>query len=264
MPMDESLAGPQPGVITIACSAQSRRSVHGRRLPMKAFGMAPRQNRIGRLPPLKRSGIVEGGMWSWALRADMQGEYQHQGRCQPDQTGKDDGEAEPIRESMGEQVPEVACSHGQAGWHLMPPYGDAGQRKRRCLPGFGQGLCHRRHRASRHHGAEQGDAARLSAWISGAVATYLANFQLHDVVFHDFPHSQRQSREKDAVIAQLATLLDEGRAVGVWAVPQSRAVALILFDGMHGVVDDAIAAGEHAPEPLCHLLSGLFLRMLAT
>ncbi|OCC05303.1 TetR family transcriptional regulator [Labrys sp. WJW] len=106
-------------------------------------------------------------------------------------------------------------------------------------------------------------AARLSAWINGAVATYLANFRLHDVVFHDFPHSQRQSREKDEVIAQLAVLLEEGRAAGVWAVPQSRAVALVLFDGMHGVVDDAIAAGEHAPEPLCHLLSGLFLRMLA-
>ncbi|QEN87696.1 TetR/AcrR family transcriptional regulator [Labrys sp. KNU-23] len=106
-------------------------------------------------------------------------------------------------------------------------------------------------------------AARLSAWISGAVAAYLANFRLHDVVFHDFPHSQRQSHEKDAVIAQLVALLDEGRAAGAWAVPQCRTVALILFDGMHGVVDDAIAAGEHTPEPLCQLLTGLFSRMLA-
>ncbi|MGJ4854429.1 TetR/AcrR family transcriptional regulator [Labrys sp. La1] len=105
--------------------------------------------------------------------------------------------------------------------------------------------------------------ARLSAWIGGAVAAYLANFQLHDVVFHDFPHSQRQSREKDAVIAQLVALLDEGRAAGIWTVPHSRAVALVLFDGMHGVVDDAIAAGEHEPQPLCRLLSGLFSRMLA-
>ncbi len=104
---------------------------------------------------------------------------------------------------------------------------------------------------------------RLSAWVNGAVATYLANFQLHDVVFHDFPHSRRQSQEKDAVITQLATLLEAGRAAHAWIFPDSRAVALILFDGMHGVVDDAIVAGEHAPEPLCRLLTDLFSRRLA-
>lgn len=105
--------------------------------------------------------------------------------------------------------------------------------------------------------------ARLSAWINGAVAAYLANFQLHDVVFHDFSHSRRQSREKDAVIAALAALLEAGREAGIWAFPDARAAALILFDGMHGVVDDAIAAGRHDPEPLCALLTGLFARMLA-
>ncbi|HEX7922858.1 MAG TPA: helix-turn-helix domain-containing protein, partial [Bradyrhizobium sp.] len=34
-------------------------------------------------------------------------------------------------------------------------------------------------------------AGRLSAWLRGAVGTYLANVELHDVVFHDFPHHQR-------------------------------------------------------------------------
>ena len=75
--------------------------------------------------------------------------------------------------------------------------------------------------------------ARLSAWIGGGVAAYLVNFQLHDVVFHDFPHSQRQSREKDTVIAQLVALLDEERAASIWTVPQSRAVAFVLFDAAY-------------------------------
>jgi AcrR family transcriptional regulator len=103
---------------------------------------------------------------------------------------------------------------------------------------------------------------RLSAWLSGAVETYLARYELHDIVFHDFTHSQRRSREKDAVIAQLVTLLDDGRRVGVWRFRSARAAALIIFDGMHGVVDDAIASGQHDPKPLVQLLSEAFSRML--
>lgn len=105
-------------------------------------------------------------------------------------------------------------------------------------------------------------AARLAAWVSAAVETYLANYELHDVVFHDFTHSRRQSSEKDSVASQLAVLLEDGAKAGVWQVPDPRAVALILFDGMHGVVDDAIAAGRRDPEPLVNLLVGLFSRML--
>lgn len=107
-----------------------------------------------------------------------------------------------------------------------------------------------------HHG-------RLSAWVRGAVETYLENFKLHDVVFHDFTHSRRQSYEKDAVLSQLTSLLEEGRQAGVWVFPQARAAALILFDGMHGVVDDAIAGGARDPRPLCRLLESMFVRMLS-
>jgi hypothetical protein len=45
--------------------------------------------------------------------------------------------------------------------------------------------------------------------------------------------------------------------------PQARAAALILFDGMHGVVDDAIAGGARDPRPLCRLLESMFVRMLS-
>lgn len=106
-------------------------------------------------------------------------------------------------------------------------------------------------------------AARLAAWVSAAVETYVANFELHDVVFHDFTHSRRQSSEKDSVIAQLAELLERGRDAGAWRVPDQRAVALIIFDGMHGVVDDAIATGRRDPKPLVDLLTDLFSRLLS-
>lgn len=105
--------------------------------------------------------------------------------------------------------------------------------------------------------------ARLSAWVHGAVRAYLANFKLHDVVFHDFSHSRRHSKEKDAVIAQLGALLDAGQAAGAWSVPDIRMTALVLFDGMHGVVDDAIASERRDPQPLCDILLELFSKMLS-
>jgi AcrR family transcriptional regulator len=105
--------------------------------------------------------------------------------------------------------------------------------------------------------------ARLSGWVHGAVQAYVDNFKLHDVVFHDFSHSRRQSREKDVVIAQLVALLEAGQAAGVWTMPDTRMTALILFDGMHGVVDDAIARESPDPQPLCDILLELFSRMLS-
>jgi hypothetical protein len=83
------------------------------------------------------------------------------------------------------------------------------------------------------------------------------------VVFHDFPDSQRQSQEKDDVIAQLIALLEDGRKAGVWAFPDARSAALIVFDGMHAVVDDTIVSGLRDPEPPCRLLEEMFTRMLA-
>jgi len=103
---------------------------------------------------------------------------------------------------------------------------------------------------------------RLSAWLSGAIETYLDRYELHDIVFHDFTHSQRRSREKDAVIAQLVLLLEDGERAGVWSFPNARMAAIIVFDGMHGVVDDAIASGQRDPNRLVKLLGKAFSSML--
>lgn len=105
--------------------------------------------------------------------------------------------------------------------------------------------------------------ARLDRWIEAAVAAYLDNFRLHDVVFHEFTHARRQSKEKDDVIGELAELLATGERAGAWSVPNIRATAIVIFDGMHGVVDDAIASGNHDRAQIHQTLSGLLLRMLA-
>ena len=56
--------------------------------------------------------------------------------------------------------------------------------------------------------------AQLVAWTRTAVAAYLDTVALHDVVFHDFGHDKRRSREKDAVLDQLQGLLIAGRDAG--------------------------------------------------
>jgi hypothetical protein len=72
----------------------------------------------------------------------------------------------------------------------------------------------------------------------------------------------RERAENDAVIAQFITLLDAGQRAGIWRFPNARVVALIVFHGMHGVVDDAIASGRRDAKPLVKLLSEAFSRML--
>lgn len=110
--------------------------------------------------------------------------------------------------------------------------------------------------------------ARLTAWIHTAVAAYLDNVALHDVVFHDFRHDKRRSREKDAVLDQVQALLIAGHDAGTWRLADARATAIVLFEGMHGVVDDAIARTASDPQALdrdliAATLSNLFLPMLA-
>lgn len=105
--------------------------------------------------------------------------------------------------------------------------------------------------------------ARFAAWLQGTVAAYVAGYQLHDVVFHEFRHSNRNAKDKEIVIAQLAALLEEGVAAGAWSLPDVRAAAIVVFDGMHGVVDDAIAAGQHDPQAIYRRLAILLERIIS-
>ncbi|BEP56063.1 TetR/AcrR family transcriptional regulator [Variovorax sp. V118] len=88
--------------------------------------------------------------------------------------------------------------------------------------------------------------ARLKAWVEAGLETYLDNVALHDVVFHEYRPEDRRMRNDNVVITQLVTLLKQGDAAGVWEVEDATLTAVILFNALHGVADDAVAMGPHA------------------
>jgi AcrR family transcriptional regulator len=82
---------------------------------------------------------------------------------------------------------------------------------------------------------------RLAAWAAAGVAAYLDSVPLHDLVFHEF---ETDDSHPDIVLEYLTSLLQAGAAGGAWAVDDPRFTAVYLFEGLHGVVDDALAAGK--------------------
>ncbi|GER11905.1 TetR/AcrR family transcriptional regulator [Variovorax boronicumulans] len=96
-----------------------------------------------------------------------------------------------------------------------------------------------RHASGKHR-------ARLKAWVEAGLETYLDNVALHDVVFHEYRPEDRRMRNDNVVITQLVTLLKQGDAAGVWEVEDATLTAVILFNALHGVADDAVAMGPHA------------------
>ncbi|WP_269759561.1 TetR/AcrR family transcriptional regulator [Variovorax sp. E3] len=94
-----------------------------------------------------------------------------------------------------------------------------------------------RHRPDNHR-------ARLKAWAETGLQTYLDNVALHDVVFHEYRPEDRRMRNDNAVIAQLVALLVQGTAAKVWRVDDATMTAVILFNALHGVADDAVAMGQ--------------------
>lgn len=83
---------------------------------------------------------------------------------------------------------------------------------------------------------------KLQAWVHASVQTYADTYRTHDIVYSNHHHHDRQNRDKNAILDQLAGILEGGKAAGLWALPQPRITALLIYSGVHGVTDDAIAA----------------------
>jgi AcrR family transcriptional regulator len=99
---------------------------------------------------------------------------------------------------------------------------------------------------------------RLLAWVEAAVAAYLDQRALHDVVFHKAPVSDRHT--DSPAIDQLTDLLSGGVRAGVWAIDEPRLTAVMLFHAMHGAVDEAIAAQRMNRRKLNAALKSFFRR----
>ena len=104
--------------------------------------------------------------------------------------------------------------------------------------------------------------ARLTSWVHAGVAAYLEDYQLHDIVFHDYRPDQRRMKGDNPVVVDLSALLEAGAEAGIWSFEDSRLTAIVLFQGLHGAVDEAIEAGNRDGEALAAKLSDLFLKML--
>lgn len=90
--------------------------------------------------------------------------------------------------------------------------------------------------------------ARLDAWIATVAAEYLASYALHDAIFHDAEVCQRCVMSEEAVVQGLATLLADGRDAGVWLLDDPVTVAVFIFHGLHGLVDEVIAQESDTAE----------------
>lgn len=83
---------------------------------------------------------------------------------------------------------------------------------------------------------------RLDAWIGAGVNGYLDQFELHDLVFHEFRPSNRRRERDNPIVAHLASLIVSGKKAGAWKVRDARLTAVMLSNAIHGAVDDEIAA----------------------
>lgn len=94
--------------------------------------------------------------------------------------------------------------------------------------------------------AGQGHKARLEAWIDAVVRVYLGTYALHDAIFHDPAICHRWVMGEEPVVKLLVALLEEGVAAGEWDVDDPVGSAVCMFYGLHGLVDETIAAGADA------------------
>lgn len=102
-------------------------------------------------------------------------------------------------------------------------------------------------------------AGRLIAWSTSAVNGYLDNYRLHDLVFRDFRPSNRRMKRANRAIASLQLLLETGTRAGVWFLRNPRVTAAMLFNAMHGAVDDALGENEEPVRgPLIEEVNALF------
>jgi AcrR family transcriptional regulator len=128
---------------------------------------------------------------------------------------------------------------------------------------FVEGFNERLQKAMDRHRPDNWNA-RLRAWVQSGFDTYLDHVALHDVVFHEFKPEQRHGMHDNVVIHRLAAFLEAGAKAGAWTVDDPRRVAIILFNALHGLADDAAAQGEGVDRRrLVRMATTFFERALA-
>ncbi|WP_238485933.1 TetR/AcrR family transcriptional regulator [Rahnella perminowiae] len=105
--------------------------------------------------------------------------------------------------------------------------------------------------------------ARLRAWCDAGIAAYFDGMDVHDALYHDHHYPTRSNKDRDAVVEQILTILNDGSACGAWKLANPRLTAIIMYHGMHGAVDDAMASDQDEKNKLSHQLTEEFLRLIS-
>lgn len=80
---------------------------------------------------------------------------------------------------------------------------------------------------------------KISAWVRSSVNGLLDEGDLVNMLFHAHPIPPNVGWD-DTVIEPLFDLLEAGAKQGAWDLADSRFMAIFLYSGLHGVVDDAL------------------------
>jgi len=126
---------------------------------------------------------------------------------------------------------------------------------------FIDGFCAQVRAAVEAHSPEDW-TGRLQGWVRAGVDAYLEDYQMHDIVFHDYRPDQRRMKSGHPVLTDLSALLAAGARAGAWSAEDPDFIAIVLFQGLHGAVDEAIENGARDSTELAAKLSVLFLKML--
>lgn len=104
--------------------------------------------------------------------------------------------------------------------------------------------------------------ARLRAWCRAGVAAYFSGLDVHDALYHDHLYATRSNRDRDAVLAQIRTLLEQGQRSGAWSLEEPALTAIVMYHGMHGAVDSAALDDRTNWENLGDRLVQEFMRLV--
>jgi AcrR family transcriptional regulator len=108
---------------------------------------------------------------------------------------------------------------------------------------------------------DTGDAhGRLATWARHCAIGYLETARLHHLVFVAAPPPSREGLARNPLVDELALLLKHGNALGGWTVENPHLTAVLLFNALHGAVNEP---GLEEPAARANLLDALeahFLR----
>lgn len=103
--------------------------------------------------------------------------------------------------------------------------------------------------------------SQFKVWIASNIQTYLETYPVHDIVF-GVHHHERKNSEKNMMLEQLLQILLGGQKAGIWSLEQPRLTALLVYCGVHGVADEAIANQLASTAEFSEQIALQYLKML--